>query len=148
MSEVLRAANHMISVCLSELIKIGLVSLEQVNNRWYLKCNQDSRLEQFGFAAAVSIDENKMPVLFFNSKLTLQGLVYTLPHEAIHLAQICSGMSEPCSGYTVWKGKKYPTLAADDPNYFSLEYQPWEAQAKELEPVVREALLIQFPFLR
>ena len=148
MNELREIANHMLGVCLSKLVQIGLVSREQVNGRWHSRCDLDSRLEQLGFAAAASIDDNGNPVVIFSSKLNIQGLAHTLPHEAIHLAQICSGMYEPCSGYTVWSGEKYSNLAADDPNYFSPEHQPWEAQAHELEPVVREALLTQFPILR
>lgn len=143
MNELRKIANCMLGICLSKLVQMKVVSREQVDGRWYSRCNMDSRLEGLGVAAAASIDDSGCPVVIFSSRLNIQGLAYALPHEAIHLAQICSGMSKPCYGYTLWDGKKYPNLAADDPNYFSAEHQPWEAQAYKLESVVREALLAQ-----
>lgn len=138
-------ASYMLSICLLKLVQMDVVTREQVNDKWYARCDMDARLEQLGFSAAASIDESGVPVVIFNSKLSMQGLAHVLPHEAIHLAQICSGIYEPCTGYALWKGEKYPNLAADDPNYFSVEHQPWEAQAHELESVVRESLLSQCP---
>lgn len=142
MNEDLLVANYMLGLCLSELVQMGFVSMEQVNGRWTSRCDLDELLARQGFAAAVTIDDKGMPLVIIESArcLYIEGLLQTIPHEAVHLAQICSGKYEPYAGYSIWMGVKYPNLLSTDPNYFSADHQPWEAEAKELAPQLERLL--------
>lgn len=134
-----------ISISLGKLVETDFVSRDLIDRNWYSRFDMNHRLEADEFFAAASIDEANRPVVVFNAESNIKALAWVIPHEAIHLAQICKKDLEPCNGYSLWKGKKFPNLTATDPNYFSPEHQPWEAEAKELEDLVRGALYEKLP---
>ncbi len=137
-----------LGISLGMLVETGFVSKDLIDKNWYSRFDMNHRLESDGFFAAASIDDADMPVVVFNTESTLEALAWAIPHEAIHLAQMCKKDLEPSDGFSIWKGKKYPQLKATDPNYSSPNYQPWEAEALELEESVRDALYEKFPDLK
>ena len=122
---------------LSQLVRFGRINPDDVNHKWYVEFN-DSKLEILSFAGAATLDRNNRAVLYLHSGLTLDGMLAVISHEVVHLAQICKGDLIPMHGFQIWKGKEYISLPADSPDYF--EIQPWEKEAKELEPIVLEYL--------
>ena len=107
----------------------------------------NDRLSSLEFLAAASIDNAGRPFVAFNSNYNLKAIAWGIAHEAIHIAQICKGDWEPFEGYSVWKGQKYANLEATDPNYSSIEHQPWEWEAESLEEEVRKAMNERLPTL-
>jgi hypothetical protein len=139
---------YMVGYCLGYLVEVDFISQEKASCSWYTMCDLDKKLEDSGLLAGTSIDKNNRPFIAYRSKITPRELITAIPHESIHLAQICKGDHEPFSGYSIWKGQKYINLTYDDPNYFSAEHQPWEAEAKTLEEKVRQVLLEKIPKLK
>lgn len=135
--EIEEVVEGLACACLTKLIEIGRVTREQVAGKWYVEIS-DERLLPRRLFAATTIDNNGQTVMYVRSALLPEELVSAIPHEAVHLMQICKGDLIPGYGYQVWKGKRYPSLAADDPNYF--EAQPWEAEARELSLILSEEL--------
>lgn len=141
--------NSILNRCLEYLVDLGFVTNESLQGRAiYSRCDMNERLESLQFLAAASIDDVGHPVLVFNIDHDIRTLAWAIAHESVHLAQICKGEWEPFQGYSVWKGKKYTNLTADDSNYSSPNYQPWEAEAKNMENKVRELMYEQFPSFR
>ena len=66
----------------------------------------------------------RIDLLLYLTESSIKALAWAIPHEAIHLAQICKKDLKPYNGYSIWKGKKFPNLTTTDPNYFSPEHQP------------------------
>jgi len=139
---------YMVGYCLGYLVEIDFISKEKASCFWYTCSDIDKKLEDSGLLAGTSIDRNNRPFIAYRSKISMKDLIKAIPHESIHLAQIRKGDYEPLSGYSIWKGKKYINLNCDDPNYFSAEHQPWEAEAKSLEEKVRQVLLEKIPDLK
>jgi hypothetical protein len=137
-----------IGISLGMLVESGFVPRDLIDRNWYSRFDMNHRLSSDEFFAAASIDDANRPVVVFNAESNIKALAWAIPHEAIHLAQICKKDLEPCNGYSIWKGQRFPNLSATDPNYFSQEHQPWEAEAKELEDVVRNALYEKLPQLK
>lgn len=139
-----QTAEFILGQCLQFLVEDGFVSLEQVNGRWHVKTSVSDKLRGSGFAAGASIDDAGHPYVAINpNKPSLLG--YVLPHEAIHLAQICKGDYEPQIGTSLWRGEIYPNLSATDPNY--IQDQPWELEVSLLEEGVRQRLFAMYPDL-
>ena len=130
-------AEKLVGICLSKLSELGKVELEQVDGKWYVEFNA-KKLEDKGFAGAATLDKYNCPVVYLSPQLNIEGLVEVISHEAIHLIQICKGDMIPGCGYTEWKGRKYKTLPHNHPVYF--EKQPWEREAKELQPILYKYL--------
>jgi len=143
-SDLKEIVDTFMGVCLQYLVDSGFVTESQIQGNWYSRDGSD-RLAAQSLAAAVSIDNANRPVVLFNTNLPLKAIIYTIPHEAVHLAQICKGDFEPLKGESLWKGEIFENLPAEDPNYFS--GQPWEAEARDLENGVREALFKRCPSL-
>jgi hypothetical protein len=135
--ERIRIAELMIRVCLRKLIELGKVELEQVHGKWYVEFNK-RKLQKKSFAGAATLDDHNCPVVYLLPQLNMKGLMSVIPHEAAHLMQICKGDMIPEFGYTVWKGQKYKSLPYNHPDYF--DKQPWEKEAKELQPILFEYL--------
>jgi len=129
-------------VCLRHLVDKGFVTESQIQGNWYSREASD-RLEKRSFVAAAGIDNGGRPVVLFNRNMPLKAIIYSIPHEAVHLAQICKRDLKPLKGKSLWKGKVFGNLPGDDPNYFS--GQPWEAEAQDLEKEVRAALFEKCP---
>lgn len=129
-------------LCLRYLVDKGFVARSEIQGNWYSREASD-QLEKGSFVAAASIDNAGRPVVLFNTNMPLKAIIYSIPHEAVHLAHICKGDLEPLKGKSLWKEKVFCTLPGDDPNYFS--GQPWEAEAQDLEKEVRTALFEKCP---
>ena len=147
MEEKRKLVDTMIGVCLGFLVREGLVRREDIDGKWYSRCDMDHRLDSTGFYGGASIDDIGRPVIVYHSQHTFAVLSHVLPHEAVHLAQICRGSWEPFQGYSIWEGQEFTNLSGDDPEYNSLEKQPWEHEAKQWEGRVRNDLLDKFPSL-
>ncbi|MDC7690052.1 hypothetical protein [Vogesella indigofera] len=134
--------------CLSRLVDQGFVTANQINqSNWYvLLADDNSRLVSEGFLAGTSLDNNQRPYIVFDTQQSLRDQIWAIPHEAIHLAQICKGDFLPCWGYSLWKGRRFEKLAADHPKYF--EDQPWEKEARALEDPIRKHFYQTYPDLR
>lgn len=144
-----QAVQAMLEACLYHLVEAGFAAASDFASKQIsIRCDMNERLDSLSFFAAASIDDIGRPVLIFNADHSLEALAWVVAHEAVHIAQICKGDWEPFKGYSVWKCRKHNNLAATDPNYFSLSYQPWEAEAKELEEGVRNAIYEKFPYLK
>jgi len=129
-------------LCLRYLVDKGFVARSEIQGNWYSREASD-QLEKGSFVAAASIDNAGRPVVLFNTNMPLKAIIYSIPHEDVHLAHICKGDLEPLKGKSLWKEKVFCTLPGDDPNYFS--GQPWEAEAQDLEKEVRTALFEKCP---
>jgi hypothetical protein len=134
---MLELAQYAVNFCLLKLIDLGLVSLDEVNGKWYIRFNQ-SRLGARGLGAAATLDNEGTPVMYLLPTLNVKGLARAISHESVHLMQLCKGDLVPMWGYHVWKGTEYPTLPADSPDYF--EAQPWERETRDLQPVLLDVL--------
>lgn len=138
-----------LSTCLGCLVDLNYISAQEFEGKGiYSRHDMNDRLASLQFFAAASIDDAGRPVLVFNIEQNIKALAWAIAHEAVHLAQICKGDWEPFQGYSIWKGQKYTTLAADDPNYSSLAHQPWEADAESVEEKVRELMYERLPTLK
>lgn len=129
----LELATLLVGLCLQELISLGRVTREQVNGIWYVEFN-DVKLQAKGFGGAATLDRLNRPVIYLSSRLNIEGLMFVIAHETVHLMQICKGDFVPFNGFSIWKGKEYVLLPHDDPDYF--EAQPWEQQANELQHIL------------
>jgi hypothetical protein len=134
---VLELAQQAVNFCLLKLIDLGLVSLGEVNGKWYIQFDR-ARLEPRGLGAAATLDRDGMPVVYLLPTLSVKDLALAIAHESVHLMQLCKGDLVPMYDYHFWKGAQYPTLRADSPDYF--EAQPWETQARELQPILTQTL--------
>lgn len=137
----------MIGVCLGYLVSEGQVQRQDIEGKWYSRCDMDDRLDSAGFHGGASVDDLGRPVIVFHSRQTFETLSHVLPHESVHLTQLCRGDWKPFQGYSLWKGQKFPHLKGDDPDYSSQDKQPWEYEAKQWEQRVRKALVEKFPTL-
>jgi len=143
-----KVVNLIIGICLGYLVETDFVEQEWINGKWYSRYDMNERLQNLQFVAAASIDDIGRPVVVFNMSHNIKAIAWGMAHEAIHLAQICKGDWEPFQGYSVWKGKEYKNLPATDVNYFSIDHQPWEVEAKGLEEKVRQAIYEKLPLLK
>jgi len=143
-----KAVDSMLMVCMRFLASKGLVSAEQFDTAVITRCDMDDRLASEGKYAAASIDDIGRPVVIFHSRLSYEALSHAIPHEAVHLAQLLRGDWEPYQGYSVWQGKRYENLPSSDPDYNSLEKQPWEHEAKQWETTTRGSMLDALPALQ
>jgi hypothetical protein len=133
--------------CLRDLVNDECVSSDQIQqSQWYLRPDDGNNLNAKMFFAAASVDQNGRPYLLINPTSPLKALAWAIPHEAIHIAQICKGDLEPGHGYSTWRGTRFNQLTADDPSY--VLGQPWEAEAQELEARLREQMYVRHPILR
>ena len=128
------AANLFMGLCLAKLVEMERVRLEQVNGNWRVEFN-GVKLHGKNFGGVATLDSNNRPVVYLSPQLNIEGLMFVIAHEAVHLAQICRGDYFPSFGFSIWKEKEYVLLPAGDPGYAS---QPWEAEAFELSPVLLE----------
>jgi hypothetical protein len=140
-ADLLEIAEAFVILCLGELVRLGHIAPADVNGRWHIRINAD-KLVKRGLAGAATVDDHHCAVLYLTSDLTVEGLMHVIAHEVVHLAQICRGDLIPMYGYQVWRGEPYPSLAADDPDYFS--HQPWEVEAKALQPILLRNLQAKF----
>ena len=133
--------------CLGILVKSGFVSVEQINQSpWYVKLDEDGQLDKELFLAAASVDDQRRPFILFDANNQLEALAYAVPHEVIHLAQICKGDWLPCYGYSMWKGVRIERIKAEDPAYTT--GQPWEAEAHAIDEDLRAKMYETFPMLK
>jgi len=138
---------HIAVHCLDILIKRGFVSADEINqSRWYVELDVDGRLNKEQFFSAASIDDQNRPFLLFSPRVSLQALAFSIPHEVVHLAQICKGDWLPCYGYSIWKGERVERVEAGDPSYTI--GQPWEAEASEIDNNLREKMYETFPMFK
>jgi hypothetical protein len=139
---VKEVADLFVGLCLQKLIELGHVEREQVNGRWYVEFNE-TKLMGKGFGGATTLDPRNQPVVYLLPQLNVQGLMFVIAHEAVHLMQICKGELIPGFGFSIWRGQEYLALEHDHPEYF--EAQPWEKEARELEGVLLEHLKSNVP---
>src|SRR5918912_635426 len=90
-------------LCLQKLVELGKVEREQVNGKWYVEFNV-TKLKNKGLAGAATLDSFDRPVMYLLPELNLDGLMWIVAHEAVHLMQICKGDLIPDYGYKIWKG--------------------------------------------
>jgi len=140
-ADLLEIAEACVILCLGELVRLGRIVPAEVNGRWHIRISAD-KLVKRGLTGAVTLDGQHRAVMYLTSELTIEGLMHVIAHEVVHLAQICRGDLIPKYGYQVWRGEPYPTLTADDPDYFS--HQPWEVEAKALQPILLRVLQAKF----
>lgn len=134
---MLDLAQQAVNFCLLKLIDLGLISLNEVNGKWYIQFDQ-SRLDSKGLGAATTLDREGIPVMYLLPTLNVRGLARAISHESVHLMQLCRGDLVPLFGYQLWRGVAYMTLPADSPDYF--EAQPWEQEARDLQPMLLDVL--------
>lgn len=134
---MLDLAQQAVNFCLLKLIDLGLISLNEVNGKWYIQFDE-SRLESKGFGAAATLDIEGIPVMYLLPTLNVRGLARAISHESVHLMQLCRGDLVPRLGCQIWRGVAYKTLPADSPDYF--EAQPWEQEARDLQPMLLDVL--------
>ena len=133
--------------CLDILVKRGFVSVDQINaSRWYVELDVNGRLKNEQFSAATSVDSQNRPFLLFNPSAAPKELAFSIPHEVIHLAQICKGDWLPCYGYSVWKGKRIERIEAGNPSYTTA--QPWEAEASAIDNDIRGKMYEALPMFK
>lgn len=143
-----RTVDQIIKTCIFTLVDLGFVSEEAFKGKVIdTDFSQAEKLNSLQFAAAASINKRGQPVFIINTNQSIQMIAWGIAHESVHIAQICKGVWEPRNGYSIWKGRKFENLAADDPNYFSPDYQPWEAEANQWDEKVREQLYAAVPGL-
>ena len=109
---------------LGKLVETDFVPRNLIDRNGYPRFDMNHRLNADEFSATASIDDANRPFVIFNTESSIKALAWAIPHEAIHLAQICKKDLKPYNGYSIWKGKKFPNLTTTDPNYFSPEHQP------------------------
>ena len=110
------AISVIVKFCLRYLVKMGRVSESQIRGRVTIDWGSSKELKGHGLAAAASQDSENRAVLKLDTTLPFAELVWAIPHEAVHVAQICRGdlLLPPGEG-TYWKGTRYTTLGASDP---------------------------------
>ena len=138
----------LVKFCLMYLVEKNYVLLEQVQQNYWIQFDDDAQLQQQGLLAAVTRDDEGHAMLLVDWARPLSATIWALPHEAIHLAQICKGDLVHQKGRTLWKEQAYTSLDAEHPDYFSSDLQPWEAEAKSLESELRTAMLDKYPDLK
>lgn len=134
-------------VCLEKLIEDGMVKYEDVAFKWDVRVDSENKLKELGMSAATTL-EGTTAVLVYPEEETYLEISKYIPHEVIHIAQICKGDFVPGlipEGKGFWKGKEYLALATNDPNYFDEDYQPWEHEAQSLEGAVKEYMHKEYP---
>jgi hypothetical protein len=129
-------------LCLQKLVELGKVERERVLGTWYIEFDE-TKLKGKGLAGAATLDAFDRPVIYLLPELSIDGLMWVVAHEAIHLMQICKGDLIPCYGYKIWKGQRYQSLSNEHPDYF--EAQPWEKEANELHSILLEHLKSKMP---
>src|SRR3989442_5825600 len=130
------AANLFMGLSLAKLVDMNHDRSDQVNGNWRIEFN-GARLQRKNFGGATTLDSNNHPVVYLSPRLNVEGLMFVIAHEAVHVAQICRGDYFPSFAFSIWKGREHVLLPADDPSYAN---QPWEAEAFELSPVLLEHL--------
>ena len=130
------AAEVLVEMALTKLIEMGRIEREEIGGRWYVEFNQ-AKSDSKRMAGAATLDDNNHPVVYLSPRLTVEGLIFVIAHEVVHLAQICKGDFVPLYGFSIWKGQEYVLLPPDHPDYSA---QPWEAEANELSPMLLEYL--------
>lgn len=138
----------LVRFCLMYLVKKNYISLGQVEKNYWIMCDITTRLQQNGLLAAVTRDDAGHAILLVDCTQPLSAIIWALPHESVHLAQVCKGDLIQQKGKTIWRGKEYTVLNADHPDYFSPDLQPWEAEAKSLESGLRTAMIEKYPGLK
>lgn|GEM_PF-2098930 len=134
-----------VEFCLRRLVEMGQVSKEQLKHRVRIDWNSSRQLRALGLAAATTENDSGVAVLKVDTSLPLPSLVWAIPHEAVHIAQTCRGDLRHLPGRnSIWKGEHYRTLDGEDAGYFQ---QPWEAEARFLESVLRDAIREEYPDL-
>jgi hypothetical protein len=131
------AAQVLVEIALTKLIEMGKIEREEVRGRWYVEFNQ-AKSDFKRMAGAATLDDNNHPVVYLSPRLTVEGLVFVIAHEVVHLAQICKGDFVPLYGFSIWKGQEYVLLSPEHPDYSA---QPWEAEANEFNPILLEFLI-------
>ena len=77
--------------------------------------------------AAMGPDENGIPVILVNPKISKRKVLDTIAHEAVHLIQYMKGDAKRIGpGVLEWKGKQHQVTLTDGPGY---DEQPWEEEA-------------------
>lgn len=125
-------------ISLEYLCEVRFVDRCLLKGKWVLNFNLSDRLREEKKVAGTTIHSNGLIVVACNHYRSLNELIYAQPHEAVHVAQIARGNLIPSNGFSCWKGRKYPNLSVDDPDYFVS--QPWEAEAQRMEGNVRSYL--------
>lgn len=131
-----RRLELLIEKCLEKLIELGKIQRRQTFAFWYVDFAEE-KLNNKGFIGAATLDSRNLPVVHLSPGLNDEGLIYTISHESVHLAQILRGDLIPGFGFTFWKGQKYKSLPYNHPKY---REQPWEKEAYEVQPILFEHL--------
>jgi len=143
--DIQETISAVVEFCLRCLVKMKDVSEDQLRHRVCVDWNSSERLRRCKLAAAVTQDNEGRAVLKLDRTLSLGVLVWAIPHEAVHIAQICRGdLRYLPDRITYWKGRLCRAMDADDPDYF---HQPWEAEAELLGPKLRAAIVEKCPGL-
>jgi hypothetical protein len=143
-----------LGICLEGLLEQSFFSKDDYGKTpWRVELDYKGRLDDKGFFSAVSNDNKGFKVLFTPLSLcrripSVKNLVDGISHEVVHLAQMMKGDLQQEVGFTVWKGKKYYPVEAEDPLYFSKEHQPWEYEARQFEGQVRKNLFDKNPNIK
>ena len=92
-----------VQCCLRTLVDRGVVREDQLQRRYSIDWSSSDRLRSLELAAATSEDAEGRAILKLDAMLPLLALVWTIPHEAVHIAQICRGdLRFPPHGGTHW----------------------------------------------
>jgi len=124
--------------CLKQLVDDGYVEQADVVGRFHVDFGAVGELARSGQAAATVQDQEGHAVVLLDPIFGLRAAIWAIPHEAVHVAQICRGdLKNPRREIKLWKGKLYESLPPDDPRYSD---QPWEAEAFSLDRALRKAM--------
>lgn len=137
---------RLVGFCLQVLVEQAFVTRKQLAGRVRFDFQADTQLDRRDFAAATTQDDAGNAVLQVHSNLPIAQTVWCLPHEAVHIAQVCRGdLAYPLGGGVIWKGERWLPSQADDPQYFG---QPWEEETGRLAPELMRAMKNSYPALQ
>lgn len=146
MEQLPEKLQFVISASIGYLVHSGFISPEAAQIGWWPRYDQTERLEALGLGAGCTLDEAQGAIVAFNLKRTPEELLWSCPHEAVHLCQLLKSDWDPQMGYSFWKGQRFDFLASDDPDYY--DKQPWEKEAHQLEGPIREHAEQYLPWYR
>jgi len=127
--------------CLQLLVDDGHVQEDELRSNFHIAYEGSDRLNSRGLAAATTQDDEGHAVLVVDPALPLDAIIWAIPHEAVHVAQVCRGDLAFLVRCTQWQGQSYVTLHAEHPDYLM---QPWEAEAARLEHDLRAAMCSRY----
>lgn len=105
-------------ICLGNLVQDGFVLEEDIGKGWYSRFDLTDRMTAQGIAAGCTHDDIGRITVAYNLNRPFEELLWAVPHEAVHIAQLAKGDWDPQTGYSYWKGERFDNLPSTDSNYY------------------------------